>query len=149
MKKVILFLMVAVSVIASPFMDHPNVLVALPAPSNGEYYTLDLNQLQRQSPQNTVYYTGGVVGYFANEWRLPIWTTPQVLDKKDIPWVLRDNDEVRNNVYVPVVVPVVPRHDDPFCVPSNPVPEPSSFACFLIGIGMIIVGVRNGKKNRV
>lgn len=147
MNKVILFLMMAVSAVASPFADHPNVLASLPAPNNGEYYTLDLNDLRLQSPQSNVYYTGGVVGYFANEWRLPIWTTPQVLAKKDIPWVFQNNDEVRQSHDRHFFIPTTqPRHDDPFCLPSNPVPEPSSVAYFLIGFGLIVAGVRNRSK---
>ncbi len=147
MNKVILFLMMASASVASPFMDHPNVLAALPAPFNGEYYTLELTQLQAQNPQYGIFYTGGLIGYFVNESRLPVWTTPQVVSPVDFPWVFQNNDEVRNDVNGPVFPESNrPKHDDPFCVPSNPVPEPSSAGILLIGAALILLGVRNRSR---
>jgi len=158
MKNMIVFLMMSVSAIASPFWNHPNVQAATPAPFNNEYYTLDLMKLQNQSPQNSIFYNGGVVGYFANEWKLPIWTTPVVLPPTEFPWVFEE-DKVKGPPFHPPVValpfvvppygsnhpvgnppfthpPFVPKSNDPFCPPAgSDVPEPATYA--MIGAGLI------------
>lgn len=166
MKNIIVFLIMTVPAIASPFWNHPNVAAATPAPFNGEYYTLDLLQLQNQSPQNGIFYTGGVVGYFANEWRLPIWTTPVVIPPVELPWVFEDQHNGRP-VAPPVVVPphvippsgpnppggnppftpppFVPKPNDPFCPPSgSDIPEPSTYV--MIGAGLVGLAVYRRRR---
>jgi hypothetical protein len=79
MKFSAILLCAASGALATPvFWGHPNVQVSLDAPqlSFGQVIDLNLGELTTQNPQNQVWFTGGLVGYFVNEWDAPIWTVP-------------------------------------------------------------------------
>ena len=81
MKLSTLLLFAACSVLATPvFWGHPNVQTSLDAPQLpfGQVVDVNLDDLITQNPQDQIWFTGGLVGYFANEWRAPVWTVPWV-----------------------------------------------------------------------
>ncbi|MFN0101715.1 MAG: hypothetical protein ACKV2U_06445 [Bryobacteraceae bacterium] len=62
------------------FWDQPNVRANFGEPvlPFGQLAIIDLAELIQESPQNQLWYTGGLVGYFTTEWDAPVWTTPWV-----------------------------------------------------------------------
>jgi uncharacterized membrane protein YgcG len=61
---------------ALPIWNHPNVSAALPVTvSVVDELTVFEEALAQQAPQSFIWTDNTLVGYFANEWRAPIWTT--------------------------------------------------------------------------
>lgn len=138
-------LSVAVSPLtAVPFWQHPNVSAALPGPSApGVGFIVDLDEVQEEFPQANIWFGDGLVGYFANEWRAPVWTAMASLVITDDPYAISDPPYVPPPGPPPLVPPVPPippvppgpGGPDPTPgpgptpqVPLNPVPEPRSLA---------------------
>lgn len=131
MKFSTILLFAASCVLAAPvFWGHPNVQVGLaPELPLGQIIDLSLEDLISQNPQDQIWYTGGLVGYFSNEWEAPVWTTP---------WVDWGNEPeergqpVVSPPYTPPVTPprTLPDPPDPPRVIIHPVihpPEPPPF----------------------
>jgi len=82
---VVLCLLSSVAPAGPIFWDHPAVRAALG--EDGAPYEvpgpLDIEAMMRESPQSYIWYLGGDVGYFRNEWRAPIWTTPWIEEIPD------------------------------------------------------------------
>lgn len=79
MKTLSLLCLSFLSIHSEPIWIHPNVQAALPAvPVAPGELQLDSGSIEREFPQSSIWYSGDWVGYFVNEWRAPIWTTPAV-----------------------------------------------------------------------
>ncbi|MBL8238156.1 MAG: hypothetical protein JNM66_12090 [Bryobacterales bacterium] len=115
---------------AGPIWSHPNVQVALPEPTVSiGLIALSPSLLELEFPQNVIWYTGGLVGYFANEWRAPIWSTPNYRPLEDeetavLPVFNRPNvvPPGWKEYYTPPETNpyIVPETQDPPVIPVNP-----------------------------
>jgi hypothetical protein len=92
-----ILLILSSSIFATPlFWAHPNVATSLAEPSLpfGQFVDIRLADIAKESPQNQIWFTGGLVGYFTAEWEAPIWTALRVerrfnFDPADEPRLLR------------------------------------------------------------
>lgn len=164
-----IFLLASALLTANPFgWEHPNVRASFDEPTLpfGQSELLDGNDLSRQNPQFQIWYTGGLVGYFANIWRAPIWTTPWIAwyEKEDIFSDLTTDPPPPADPPPPPVDPPPPPPVDPPPPPIDPppppvdpppppvdpppvhTPEPGTW--FLIGGGLAAVAAtRRGKRS--
>ncbi|MEO6759715.1 MAG: hypothetical protein ABIO24_09705 [Saprospiraceae bacterium] len=147
MKFSTIFIFAASSVLAAPvFWGHPNVQVGLaPELPYGQVIDLQINDLFTQNPQDQIWYTGGLVGYFTNEWQAPVWTTPLVdlrvepNEREPVPFSQPNAPPVNPVIKIgdppdpkPVIIYSVPpapvstpgHHSSPYSHTSTPTPDP-------------------------
>jgi hypothetical protein len=135
-------LILAIALLA---FTHPNPLAHLPEPTIQMPTDLSITLLAKESPQFAIWYTGGIVGYFSNEWDAPVWTTPAAGQVKEY-----DEPE---RVYLP------PNYGPPVVVnppdcPPDPVPvqtpEPGTWA--LVGAALMtlaFIGPTGRRKRHI
>ena len=156
MKIIVILILVAGSMLAAPmFWGHPNVQINLaePALPFGQFAALALADLVRESPQNQMWYTGGLVGYFSNEWEAPIWTSTR------IDWQIEivESDEPPHEVFdSPVLIPSAA--PPPVSSPPNTigwhaevtsVPEPGTWRLVTVSLIALVAAYVRWRPSRV
>ena len=128
MKLGAILLLLSIRSFASPlFWEHPNVAISLAEPSLpfGQVLNVSLADLAKESPQNKIWSTGGLVGYFTTEWKVPIWTLTNLgwhFDPADEPQPV--SPQVPTHKSPSLVVPTDPPTTNPFKIPTSTVLHP-------------------------
>ena len=128
MKQGAILLILSIRSFAAPlFWEHPNVAISLAEPSLpfGQVLNISSADLAKESPQNQIWSTGGLVGYFTTEWKAPIWTSTNFdwrFDPTDEPQSL--SPQVPTHKSPPLVVPSDPTTTHPFKIPISTVTHP-------------------------
>ena len=135
---------------------HPNVEAALPVtPLTPAAVQLNIASIEREFPQNYIWVSGNLIGYFPNEWRAPVWTTfalapPEYLDESprfegiSVPTLTVPPLPIPP-MPNPPVIHVLPPAPAPFVVQSN-VPEPGFLTLWPL---WIICGAVWGVKRKI
>jgi len=151
------------SVHSAQIWTHPNVEAALPdTPLAPGAVQLNIVSIESEFPQNYIWFSGIWIGYFANEWRAPVWTTAVVappvffddspqFERSALPVITVPGPSVPPTIIPPsTTLPVI--HDlpitpdpDPSVVISN-VPEPGFLTLWPL---WIFCGVGSVVKRRI